>query len=164
MVKAKNTFKTHVGLPEKTRAAMIDLLNQELADLSDLHSQTKQAHWNVKGMHFIALHKLFDELAEAIEHYIDDIAERATELGGVAMGTARMAAANSRLPEFPMSALDGQPVVTALVERFGAAAHNVRKDIDAADSAGDADTADLFTEVSRGMDKHLWFLEAHIQG
>lgn len=164
MAQAKTTFKTQVNLPEKTRAAMIDLLNQELADLSDLHSQTKQAHWNVKGMHFIALHKLFDDLAEAVEDYIDDIAEHATELGGVALGTARMAAANSRLPEFPMSALDGQSVVTALVERFGAAANKVRADIDTASQAGDADTADLFTEVSRGMDKHLWFLEAHIQG
>lgn len=164
MPKTKTSFKTHVSLPEKIRSEMISLLNQELADLSDLHSQTKQAHWNVKGMHFIALHKLFDELAEALEAYIDDIAERATELGGVAMGTARMAAENSRLAEFPMSALDGLSIVTALVARFGAVANNVRTDIDIADKAGDADTADLFTEISRGMDKHLWFLEAHIQG
>ena len=164
MAKAKTSFKTHVSLPEKIRAAMIALLNQELADLSDLQSQTKQAHWNVKGMYFIALHKLFDELAEAVEDYTDDIAERATELGGVAMGTARTAAANSRLPEFPMAALDGQSLVTALVERYGVAANNLRADIDTAAQAGDADTADLFTEVSRGMDKHLWFLEAHLQG
>ncbi|MEZ4670721.1 MAG: DNA starvation/stationary phase protection protein Dps [Anaerolineae bacterium] len=163
MAKAKS-FKTHVGLAEKTRSAMVELLNQQLADLSDLYSQTKQAHWNVKGMNFIALHKLFDELAEALEDYTDDLAERVTELGGMAMGTARMAAANSRLPEFPMTALDGESVVTALVERYGAAANYVRDDIDTADKAGDADTADLFTEISRGMDKHLWFLEAHIQG
>ncbi len=156
-------FKTSIDLSPATREEMIELLNQNLADISDLQSQTKQAHWNVKGSQFIALHKLFDELAESLEDYIDDIAERAVEMGGIAMGTNRMSAANSRLPEYPADAADGLVHVKALVERYAAVSANTRTAIDEADKAGDKDTADLFTEVSRGMDKWLWFLEAHLQ-
>jgi starvation-inducible DNA-binding protein len=143
---------------------MNNLLNQHLADLSDLYSQTKQAHWNVKGMQFIALHELFDELAGEILGYVDMVAERVTALGGYAMGTARMAAANSQLEEFPLDANDGAAAVKALVDRYAMAAANVRAAIDAADEAGDMATSDLFTEVSRALDKSLWFLEAHLQG
>jgi starvation-inducible DNA-binding protein len=115
-------------------------------------------------MHFHPLHTLFDELAEQVEEYVDLIAERATALGGTAMGTARMAAAGSRLPEFPLDAFDGHQHVEALVSRFAALGKTVRAAIDMAVEFGDADTADLFTEVSRGLDKQLWFLEAHLQG
>ncbi|HUN08530.1 MAG TPA: DNA starvation/stationary phase protection protein Dps [Aggregatilineales bacterium] len=156
------TFKTSIDLPAKTRESVIVLLNQQLADTFDLLSQTKQAHWNVKGMNFIALHKLFDELVDTLEDQVDEIAERVTALGGLAMGTARMAAANSTLPEFP-TVTAGEDVVKALVERYAALAKSTRAAIDTADKAGDADTADLFTGVSRDLDKHLWFLEAHLQ-
>ncbi len=157
------TFKTHVDLPEETRAQMVDLLNQQLADVSDLYSQTKQAHWNIKGMDFIQLHEFFDDLAEQVLPYVDSIAERATAIGGVAMGTARMAAANSTLPEFPNGPYDGKSMVKTLVEVYGRFANSTRAAIDKADEAGDKDTADLFTTISGEMDKHLWFLEAHIQ-
>lgn len=156
------SFKTSIDLPAKTRESVIALLNQQLADTFDLLSQTKQAHWNVKGMNFIALHKLFDELVDTLEDQVDEIAERVTALGGLAMGTARMAAANSTLPEFP-AVTAGEDVVKALVERYAALAKSTRAAIDTADKAGDADTADLFTGVSRDLDKHLWFLEAHLQ-
>ena len=157
------SFQTHVDLPEKTRGKMIELLNQQLADAFDLYSQTKQAHWNVKGMQFIQLHELFDELAGTVLTYVDSIAERATALGGIAMGTARMAAECSALPEFPAGVYDGKAVVKALVEVYGQFANSTRAAIDVADREGDADTADLFTSISGEMDKHLWFLEAHIQ-
>ena len=163
---AKNklqTFHTHVDLSEKTRAQMVDLLNQRLADAADLYSQTKQAHWNIKGMDFIQLHEFFDELAEKVLPYVDSIAERATAIGGVAMGTARMAAANSTLPEFPLGPYDGKSIVKTLVNIYGQFANSTREAIDTADKAGDRDTADLFTTISGEMDKHLWFLEAHIQ-
>jgi starvation-inducible DNA-binding protein len=156
------SFKTSIDLPAKTRESVIALLNQQMADTFDLLSQTKQAHWNVKGMNFIALHKLFDELVDTLEDQVDEIAERVTALGGLAMGTARMAAANSTLPEFP-AVTAGEDVVKALVERYAALAKSTRAAIDTADKAGDADTADLFTGVSRDLDKHLWFLEAHLQ-
>jgi starvation-inducible DNA-binding protein len=156
-------FDTAVDIPESTRADMIALLNQELADTSDLYSQTKQAHWNVKGIHFYPLHLLFDQLAERRLGEADDLAERATEIGGYATGTVRMAAANSRLPEIPTDIDAGRDYVEALVERFGTHANNTRAAIDVATDAGDADTADLLTEISRQLDKDLWFLQAHLQ-
>jgi starvation-inducible DNA-binding protein len=156
-------FVTRHDLPEKARTAMVALLNQQMADTSDLFSQVKQAHWNVKGPEFIALHKLFDEFAAELTGYIDDLAERAVQFGGRAMGTVRMAAAASRLQELP-DATGGMAVVAALADRYAALAATTRRAIDAAAEAGDADTADLFTEISRGLDKQLWFLEAHLQG
>lgn len=163
MATKENRFKTSIDIPAGTRAEMIDLCNQQLADTSDLKSQLKQAHWNVKGPEFIALHKLYDELAAEVEGYVDEIAERATQLGGYAMGTARMAAANSRLPEFPTDATEGMDTVKALVERYAAYAASTRAAIDDADKSGDMATSDMFTEISRGIDKGLWFLEAHLQ-
>jgi starvation-inducible DNA-binding protein len=156
-------LKTHNDLATETREEMIKLLNQELADMSDLYSQTKQAHWNVKGEQFIALHKLFDEFAEALAGYVDEIAERAVQLGGIAMGTNRMSAANSRLEEFPTEMMDSMGHVEALIERYATVAASTRAAIDAAEEFDDMDPVDLFSEVSRGMDKWLWFLEAHVQ-
>ncbi|MBK8049402.1 MAG: DNA starvation/stationary phase protection protein Dps [Anaerolineales bacterium] len=154
--------ETRNDLPKATREAMIALLNQQLADTSDLFSQVKQAHWNIKGPQFIALHKLFDDFAEELLGYVDEIAERAVMFGGRATGTARMAAAASRLPEFPDISADLE-IVAALADRYAALAASTRAAIDSADEAGDADTADLLTGVSRGLDKALWFLEAHLQ-
>jgi starvation-inducible DNA-binding protein len=159
----ERTFQTSVDIPADTRAEMIALLNQTLADTSDLYSQTKQAHWNVKGIHFYPLHLLFDQLAEKRIGEADDLAERATELGGYATGTIRMAAAASRLPEIPTDIDDGVDYVRALVERYALHANNTRSGIDQADKAGDMDTADLLTEISRELDKDLWFLQAHVQ-
>ena len=161
MAKLK-AFATKNDLAPNVREKAIALLNQHLADASDLYSQTKQAHWNVKGMQFYQLHELFDKLAEEVEEYIDLIAERATALGGTALGTARMAAEASRLPEYPGDAVDGRQHVEALTARFASLAKTSRAAIDAAAAFGDVDTSDLFTEVSRGLDKQLWFLEAHL--
>jgi starvation-inducible DNA-binding protein len=160
---ATRTFPTHIDLPEKTRTTMIALLNQQLADSFDLYSQIKQAHWNIKGREFIALHELFDELAERVLAFVDEIAERATTLGGTAMGTARMAAANSKLPEYPADAIEDMQCVEALVDRYGNYAASTRAAIETADEHQDLTTADLFTEISRVIDKDLWFLEAHLQ-
>jgi starvation-inducible DNA-binding protein len=159
----KKTFSTQIDIAAETRKEMITLLNQQLADTFDLFSQTKQAHWNVKGPQFYQLHELFDELADGLRAYVDMIAERATALGGVAQGTARMAAESSRLSEYPAGGVESMAAVEALAERFADLGESTRKAIDTADKAGDMDTSDLFTEVSRGLDKWLWFLEAHIQ-
>lgn len=157
------TFPTKIDIPEDKRVPLIDLLNVSLAEAFDLYSQAKQAHWNVKGPDFIQLHELFDDLAETLEGHIDEIAERATALGGTALGTVRMAAAGSSLPEYPDDVADGAKHVGLLVDRYAAFASRLRSSIDDAEGLGDADTADLFTEVSRDVDKHLWFLEAHLQ-
>ncbi len=155
--------ETRSDLALETRRKMVSLLNQQLADTSDLYSQTKQAHWNVKGPEFFQLHELFDLLAKNIDGYIDQIAERVTALGGEARGTVRMAAADSRLPEFPEGLRRGLQHVEALAERYAAYAASTRTGIDTAEQAGDTGTADLLTEVVRDIDKHLWFLEAHCQ-
>jgi starvation-inducible DNA-binding protein len=155
-------FKTKNDLPEATRAKIVELLNARLADCKDLQTQAKQAHWNVKGPNFIALHKLFDEINADVENYVDDIAERAVQLGGIAEGTARMVAKRSSLPEYPLSATDGRSHVKALSSALAAFGKSARKGIEEANELADLDTADLFTEVSRGIDKWLWFVEAHL--
>ena len=159
----KKTFSTQIDLTAETRRKVIALLNQQLADTFDLFSQTKQAHWNVKGEEFYQLHKLYDDLAAELLAYVDLIAERATALGGAATGTVRMAAAASRLSEYPAGGIDSMPSVDALAKRYAALAASTREAIDTAEKAEDMGTADLFTEVSRGLDKSLWFLEAHLQ-
>ncbi len=154
---------TQNDLSEKVRLGAVELLNQQLADALDLDLQAKQAHWNVKGPNFIALHELFDEVVEELAEYADEIAERAVELGGTVFGTVRVAAEKSRLPEYPLDISSGREHVTALSGALAKFGKSVRAAIDSAAELGDADTADLFTEVSRGVDKLLWKVEAHAQ-
>ena len=154
---------TKIDISSDKRETLIAMLNARLADASDLKSQAKQAHWNVKGMSFIALHELFDQIATAVEGHIDLIAERVTTLGGTAMGTVRLAAENSSLSEYPHEITDGASHVDALSTALADFGKSVRKAIDEAADLGDQDTADLFTEISREIDKQLWFVEAHIQ-
>jgi len=156
-------FKTKNDMSEGIRVKAVELLNARLADAIDLQTQTKQAHWNVKGPNFIALHELFDKVNEDVEDYVDDIAERAVQLGGVAEGTARMAAKRSSLAEYPANAVDGRSHVEALSSALAAFGKSARDAIDQANEFNDLDTADLFTEISRGVDKWLWFVEAHLQ-
>ena|SRR5258708_2497413 len=156
-------FATRIDLADQDRRPLIDLLNDCLADTADLYSQIKQAHWNVKGLSFFQLHELFDQLATDVFPFIDLIAERATALGGAALGTARMTAAGSSLPEYPVEATEGREHLKALIDRYAAFTSNIRKAIDVADEHHDKSTADIFTEISRTVDKQLWFLEAHIQ-
>ena len=157
------TYRTRVDLPTEVREQVITLLNQHLADAFDLYSQAKQAHWNVKGPEFFQLHELFDKLADETEGYVDLIAERITALGGTAAGTVRMSAAASRLDEYPLDVSRGLSSVEALAGAYASLAKTTREAIETTERADDADTADLLTEVSRGLDKSLWFLEAHLQ-
>ncbi|MFO0889155.1 MAG: DNA starvation/stationary phase protection protein Dps [Isosphaeraceae bacterium] len=153
---------TKNDLPESTRAAVVKMLNQRLAESIDLQLQAKQAHWNVRGPHFYQLHKLFDQVAEEASEFTDLIAERASALGGVPDGTPRTVVDRSKLPAYPTTIHDGMEHVQALSTSLATFARSVRTGIDEAASAGDADTADLFTEVSREVDKLLWFVEAHL--
>jgi len=154
---------TKNDLAKGKREKTIEILNARLADAVDLKTQAKQAHWNVKGPHFIGLHELFDQVATAVEAHTDLIAERVTALGGTAMGTTRVVAQKSSLSEYPLEIVDGTAHVDALSTAMADFGKNIRKGIDETDKLGDADTADLFTEVSREIDKLLWFVEAHIQ-
>ena len=156
-------FPTKNDLPAPNRAQMIETLNQRLADAIALQTQAKQAHWNVKGPHFIGLHRLFDEVSDAVLGYIDLIAERAVQLGGVAEGTAKMAVQRAHLRPYPLDISTGKDHCEALSSALAVFGAGVRQGIDEADKAGDKGTSDLFTEVSRGTDQWLWFVEAHLQ-
>jgi starvation-inducible DNA-binding protein len=156
--------KTHNDLPEATRAKVIDILNARLADALDLALQTKQAHWNVKGPQFIALHELFDAIHGRVQEHVDAIAERAVALGGTALGTIAAVSKGTTLPAYPHEAVDGLAHGAALAQALATFGKAVRAAIDATDEIGDAVTADLFTGIAAAVDKDLWFVEAHSQG
>lgn len=155
--------ETKIDLAKETRQKVTGILNQSLADSIDLVYQAKQAHWNVKGPNFIALHELFDRVATELDTHVDDIAERITSMGGVARGTVRLSAENSSLAEYPHEISDGTAHVDALSTALSDFGSKVRKNIDTTDELGDKDTADLYTGISRNVDKLLWFVEAHNQ-
>lgn len=155
-------FDTRNDLPASARTKTIELLNARLADAIDLGTQTKHAHWNVKGPSFIALHELFDKVAEHVEDHVDELAERVTALGGTARGTLASVARATSLRPYPEDISEGLAHVDALSAALAAFGAKVRAAIDEATRLGDADTADLFTGISRGTDKDLWFLEAHL--
>ena len=160
---AVRTYKSSVGVPEENRQALIALINARLADSVDLRSQVKWAHWNVKGINFIALHELFDSVAAHLEEQTDTIAERAVTLGGVANGTSREAAAKSGLKEADLTASDGPSQLKWLVHNVAHHANALREAIQEAGDLGDDITVDMFTTLTRELDKDLWFLEAHLQ-
>jgi len=157
-------FSTKNDIPANARAQVADVLNRRLADCIDLQTQCKQAHWNVKGPSFIGLHKLFDDINTDVEEYVDLLAERVVQLGGVAEGTARCVAERSTLQEYPLEISNGPDHVDALSTALASFGRTCREGIDQLDELGDADGADILTEVSRGIDKWLWFVEAHQQG
>jgi starvation-inducible DNA-binding protein len=163
LAEAPTMYETENDISLARRTELNTLMNQRLASAVDLQSQMKQAHWNVKGPSFIALHELFDKVDEAVENYVDMIAERIVQLGGIAEGTVRVAASRTRLPEYPLQIADGMEHVEAVARALSTFGAEARATIDEADALEDADTADLFTEVSRGIDKWLWFVEAHSQ-
>lgn len=155
-------FNTVNDVPKPVRTKMAALLQARLVDAVDLHYQAKQAHWNVKGPSFMQLHELFDKVAEGADEHVDLIAERIVQLGGIADGTVRAAAKGSSLAEYPKGLTAGLDHCKALSKSMAAFGKNIRAAIDVAAAAGDAGTADLFTEVSRDLDKNLWFVEAHL--
>lgn len=155
---------TKNDLAADKRNKVIEILNQQLVDLINLQMQCKQAHWNVKGPHFIGLHELFDTIAEEIEAEVDEVAERAVALGGLVDGTVEGVSKKTTLEIYPTEITDGKDHVEAVSSALAAAGKRVRASIDQTDELGDADTADLLTGVSRLLDKKLWFVEAHLQG
>src|SRR5436190_11352985 len=156
-------FATKNDLPEDKRVEVIGLLNQRLAEAIDLQTQCKQAHWNVKGPAFIALHKLFDDVNEDVEEYVDLIAERVVQLGGIAEGTVGAVEERSTLPDYPLALSNGGEHVAALSDALATFGRTMRIGIEEMNELEDAGSADTLTEISRGVDKWLWFVEAHQQ-
>lgn len=155
--------KTRNDIPAKTRKKVVELLNARLADSINLSLQAKQAHWNVKGPSFVALHELFDQIATRAGAHADAIAERITALGGIALGTVRAVAAGSSLKPYPEGIHAGTQHLNALADALAAAARASREAIEIADDLDDEVTADLFNEITGALDKDLWFVEAHLQ-
>ncbi len=156
-------YETNNDLAPTIRRSASEMLNEHLANAIDLHLQAKQAHWNIKGPNFVGLHELFDRVAAQASEYSDLIAERAVALGGIARGTLQAVTAHSQLREYPLEAGDWQAHVRAMQDALATFGRGARKAIGDATALNDADTADLFTEISRGVDKSLWMVEAHVQ-
>lgn len=157
------THPTKNDVPTNAKATVIGILNENLAATIDLALATKQAHWNLKGPHFIAIHEMLDQFRDELDTHVDTIAERVTQLGGTALGSVQAVAATTKVPAYPTDIYAVEDHLKALIERYGDVANRVRKAIDETDEAGDPTTADIFTAASRSLDKSLWFLEAHVQ-
>jgi starvation-inducible DNA-binding protein len=151
------------GIESNTRTAMIELLNARLADAIDLALITKQAHWNLKGPTFIAVHEFLDEVRDDVDEHVDILAERVAQLDGIALGTVQTVAKATSLPAYPTDIRKVEDHLKALVGHFATVSKSAREAIDTADEAGDADTADIFTAYSRMLDKNLWFLKSHLE-
>lgn len=155
---------THIDISLDKRQQVIAILNARLADIVDLGIQAKMAHWNVRGMHFIALHELFDKVAGATHDHADEIAERIAQLGGVVIGNVQEVAKNTGLGVFPSDISKDKEVLAALIQGLSTAAKSIRADVDKTADLGDQATSDILTEILRALDKDLWFVEAHLQG
>jgi len=156
-------YSTRLDIPDHARKAAIEILQARLSDALDLEAQMKQAHWNVRGPNFFQLHQLFDSLHDTVEGYVDLLAERITTLGGVADGRVQTTAAATKLYEYALATKGGEAHLRAVAAVLGQFAKSVRSDIDETANLPDADTADVLTEVSRGVDQQLWFVEAHLE-
>lgn len=152
-----------IALKANAKSTVIDILNARLADSIDLALIVKQAHWNLKGPNFIAVHEMLDPMRAAIDGHVDVIAERVAQLDGIALGTSQIVAKASTLAAYPTDIRKVTDHLQALVERFASLANQVREDIDATDEAGDADAADILTAYSRDLDKNLWFIKSHLE-
>lgn len=163
-VARKAMDSTRIDVDQDARKKVCAILQQALADSSDLAMQAKTAHWNVKGPHFIALHKLFDELYEEVGEHVDTIAERMGALGGAEIqGRVQDAASTTRLEPYPMGLKDGMAHVTALAEAFSTFANELRSDIDKCEDLEDKVSADILNAITAALDKNIWFLEAHLR-
>jgi starvation-inducible DNA-binding protein len=152
-----------VELKSNSKSAVIELLNARLADSIDLALLTKQAHWNLKGQQFIAVHEMLDPFRAAIDTHTDVIAERVAQLDGIALGTSQVVAASTSLPAYPTEIRKVPDHLAALTERYAQLANQIREDIDTVEEAGDPTSADILTAFSRELDKDLWFLKSHLE-
>lgn len=156
-------YKSPSPIAEASRVVLVNTLNDRLADGLDLWTQVKVAHWNVKGAQFAAFHPLFETFAVSLANFNDAVAERAVTLGGVARGTARHVASNSKLPDYPGDTSKGLEHVKLLAERFEVFLHGLRESRTIGEETGDTDTVDLITGIISEFEKNSWFLRASLE-
>ncbi len=152
-----------IDLKSNAKSAVIEVLNARLADAIDLALITKQAHWNLKGPNFIAVHEMLDPMRASLDKHADTIAERVAQLDGIALGTSQVVAKATQLDAYPTDIRKVADHLAALADRYAKLANQVREDIDTTDEAGDADSADILTAFSRDLDKNLWFIKSHLE-
>ena len=155
--------QTNNDTQNNAKAVAMEVLQARMAEGIDIALITKQAHWNLKGPQFIGVHTMLDTFRTEQDEWVDTMAERITQLGGTARGTVQEVNRETSLPPYPTDIYAVADHVKALIDRYAKFANAVRQNIDDTDEAGDPGTADLLTEISRGIDKQLWFLEAHGQ-
>ena len=159
----KKMYRNRVALSDEQKTKVVAVMQERLAEALDMYSQAKFAHWNVKGVNFYQLHLVFDSVAEAIFPQIDQIAERMTQLGGVANGTVRQSATTSQIPEFNVKLVAGMDYVNALANSLGTYAHSLREASEQIDEIGDEPTSDFFKQLDIEAEEQLYFLESHLE-
>jgi starvation-inducible DNA-binding protein len=156
-------YSTSIHLPESARRSSVEFLQARLCDAVDLMLQTKVAHWNVKGANFISLHLLFDEVNDRIRKIVDRIAERVTQLGGIATGDSSSVANHSSLPDYPLDISEGRDHIVALCRSMSEFGKSLKEGVAFMEELDDLGSSDLLVESVRTIDKYLWFVEAHVQ-
>ncbi len=156
-------YETRIALSAETKAKVVEVMQERLAEALDMYSQAKFAHWNVKGDNFYQLHLVFDSVADHVFPQIDAIAERLTQLGGVANGTVRQAAMVSKIPEYKVDLIAGMEHVAALADALGHYCAELREASDKIDEIGDEPTSDFFKQLVVEAEEQLYFLESHLE-
>jgi len=160
--KKQKMVPTALDMATENRKKLAAILNQTLADMSDLKSHAKQAHWNLRGENFVSYHKLADKVADEADAAADSVAERCAQIGGYVYGLLSHAAKNTTVPAFPEDVNDEEDCMDALLESVSHICGTCRKNIAATQDLSDYATSDMYIDITRAFDKLAWMLNASL--